>query len=240
MFKYAGTEIRIPKLALIRQKELGREPLDPSFDWLLGPRLTHKMAQEISRYAPLIALDINRQLKRLQLLPTKQTVTPFYSVSRELEFRFGSQCSDTTGCTRFGEPNYGVSNLGTLSIRSCNSSGLLPNHRCHCNRSSPYIFCITWLLSLNVADVLRRTAQRCLNNKLPQHLHLSCNTELWAFQSAPIRVSHVRSLSTRTPAAPSLLALHTPPSSPPNSSNFHTSTFSLHSSSASSPPFQAA
>jgi len=47
-------------------------------------------------------------------------------------------------------------------------------------------------------------------------------------------------LDTFVPTAPSLFALHTPPSSPPNSSSFQTSTLALHSSSASSPAFHAA
>ncbi len=46
--------------------------------------------------------------------------------------------------------------------------------------------------------------------------------------------------SIGTPSAPSRLALHIPPSSAPKSSNFHTSTFNLHSSKASSPAFHAA
>lgn len=46
--------------------------------------------------------------------------------------------------------------------------------------------------------------------------------------------------STGNPATPSRLALQIPPFSAPKSSNFHTSTFFLHCSKASSPAFQAA
>lgn len=81
-----------------------------------------------------------------------------------------------------------------------------------------------------------------LISSLPYHHQASPNNViLWSFSCVAALLYYLEAGQPSTaptwmPFCPSRLDLQTPPSSPPNSSSFQTSTFSLQSSNASSPP----